>query len=922
MSSNSTISISFKVEDGTNGLKALTIDAQGLSKALRSDMTEAERLKSSLATMSSISVGIGQLQGVVQGFQSALKGLTDAYAVQIQAETQLENSMRNTMSATDAEIQSIKDLCSAQQQLGVIGDEVQLAGAQKLATFLSEKNSLAALIPVMNDVVAKQNGFNATGENAATVAAAIGKAISGQTAALGKMGISFSDAQKEVLKYGNEQERVALLVDVISAKVGGQNQALAQIPFGAVKQLSNWLGDVKEQLGSIAVKIQPALDMSASATIAVGGITKLVMGINALNKAMKAATVTAKVLNITLKSLLAVGVVGIVLYGLSEILKLLSNKSDEARKKTEELAQAQARYATEVRDISDKIGKYSDTEISRLDRLYKSATDETKSRKERIKAAKELQSIYPDYFRDMSAEDIALGKAKKGYDELTNSIMKNARVKAAADKIVENEAQASSLKRERDKLEAERQALYKKVAAVQQKYDDASARSKADHSPLPENLIREGVVLNGNNTITTQADSDASRYRKELTSLQEQARNTSAEIANLNQKISDTYKANDDLKADYGVTDDDLNAASGFRPISFLPESPETDKQKTRLQELNEEIEKLRNAYISANDSERLSIMSKVSALDKEKEEIEGLLKTFDERGSFDFTVDMSNAQFEIEEGGIDGLAERLNTIKDLNDAIDVLKQKQQNASIEEIAGYQETINVLEKKLSTYEKLTEKAKLPFNSNASTLKDISNNIDILNEQLQSASIEEAAVLNQEIEKWNEKADAIRNAGKAGGTIGEAFGALGSSLSSIGGLLDETTQKWVSYVGQVLQSIPQLIQAITALAASKAAASAAETPIVGWLMVGAAIASTLGAMAAIPKFADGGIISGPTFGLIGEYAGASNNPEVVAPLDKLRGMLQPVDGIGGTVKFKIDGRTLVGILERETNLKRRS
>ena len=150
MSSNSTISISFKVEDGANGLKALTIDAQGLSKALRSDMTEAERLKSSLATMSSISVGIGQLQGVVQGFQSALKGLTDAYAVQIQAETQLENSMRNTMSATDAEIQSIKDLCSAQQQLGVIGDEVQLTGAQKLATFLSEKNSLEALIPVMN----------------------------------------------------------------------------------------------------------------------------------------------------------------------------------------------------------------------------------------------------------------------------------------------------------------------------------------------------------------------------------------------------------------------------------------------------------------------------------------------------------------------------------------------------------------------------------------------------------------------------------------------------------------------------------------------------------------------------------------------------------------------------------------------------
>jgi hypothetical protein len=42
--------------------------------------------------------------------------------------------MRNTMGAREEDIQSIKDLCSEQQKLGVIGDEVQLAGAQKLAT--------------------------------------------------------------------------------------------------------------------------------------------------------------------------------------------------------------------------------------------------------------------------------------------------------------------------------------------------------------------------------------------------------------------------------------------------------------------------------------------------------------------------------------------------------------------------------------------------------------------------------------------------------------------------------------------------------------------------------------------------------------------------------------------------------------------
>ena len=150
MSTKSTISISFKIEDGVNGLKTMTVDANSLKTALSATVKAADDLKKPFINFASISTGVTAVQSVIQNIQSALKGLTDAYSVQIQAETQLENSMRNTMSATDSEIQSIKDLCSAQQQLGVIGDEVQLAGAQKLATFLSEKNSLEALIPVMN----------------------------------------------------------------------------------------------------------------------------------------------------------------------------------------------------------------------------------------------------------------------------------------------------------------------------------------------------------------------------------------------------------------------------------------------------------------------------------------------------------------------------------------------------------------------------------------------------------------------------------------------------------------------------------------------------------------------------------------------------------------------------------------------------
>jgi len=89
--------------------------------------------------------------------------------------------------------------------------------------------------------------------------------------------------------------------------------------------------------------------------------------------------------------------------------------------------------------------------------------------------------------------------------------------------------------------------------------------------------------------------------------------------------------------------------------------------------------------------------------------------------------------------------------------------------------------------------------------------------------------------------------------------------------------------------------------------------------GFVTAATAMVQAIGVM----PFADGGIVSGPTVGLIGEYAGASNNPEVVAPLDKLRGMLNPVGEpviIGGTLRAS--GREIVCVLANETRIASKS
>ena len=86
------------------------------------------------------------------------------------------------------------------------------------------------------------------------------------------------------------------------------------------------------------------------------------------------------------------------------------------------------------------------------------------------------------------------------------------------------------------------------------------------------------------------------------------------------------------------------------------------------------------------------------------------------------------------------------------------------------------------------------------------------------------------------------------------------------------------------------------------------------VLSLMIVVAAVASVLAALANLPKFASGAIAYGPTMGLFGEYSGAQNNPEVVAPLNKLRNLIQPTGGMGGVVEFRIDGRMLRGVLNK--------
>lgn len=153
-------------------------------------------------------------------------------------------------------------------------------------------------------------------------------------------------------------------------------------------------------------------------------------------------------------------------YALANRFKSAAEEAEKARKEEEE-------YRKSLTDLDEASSEYCHKEISRLDAIYKAATDEAKSKDERKKAADRLQALYPDYFKNLSTEQIMVGQAKTAYDQLRDSIIEVARARAAAEKIVQNEKELLTLEQQAPGLKAKRDKDKKAHDAAVSEWDNA-----------------------------------------------------------------------------------------------------------------------------------------------------------------------------------------------------------------------------------------------------------------------------------------------------------------------------------------------------------------------------------------------------------------------------------------------------------------
>lgn len=180
----------------------------------------------------------------------------DGAKVQLKVEKMLETNMKRTSNASASQIQAIKDEASALQGLGIVGDEVALAGASQLAVYGLKSDQIKKLMPNLNDMLAKEKGFNGTQEDSIGMADVIGKAMAGKTKGLLKYGVQLTAAEEKVFKTMKQEQKLNFISKKLTASIGGTNKALRETDEGKIVAVNNAWGDMKEEVGK---KLMPYL---------------------------------------------------------------------------------------------------------------------------------------------------------------------------------------------------------------------------------------------------------------------------------------------------------------------------------------------------------------------------------------------------------------------------------------------------------------------------------------------------------------------------------------------------------------------------------------------------------------------------------------------------------------------------------------
>lgn len=351
---------------------------------------------------------------------------------------------------------------------------------------------------------------------------------------------------------------------------------------------------------------------------------------------------------------------------------------------------------------------------------------------------------------------------------------------------------------------------------------------------------------------------------------------------------------------------------------------PDDISQLNTIDKLSEAVSYYESVQRTQNEQEIIATQRVINALNEKKAAMERLTEIPQMQADVSRLdgLDDTKLKFELQLIGLDGIKAKIRDFqKMLADTKNPLNEEQRQEVEKLVASY-----------TNYEHILKRSSVSAFEAWDAVKGIGGGLQSMTDALQGNG-----------NAWEKVVGFI----DAAIQLYQGFNSIISIIEMLTGVtMAHATAKGVEAVAETTEAGTNATATATALTASAATAIAMSVETAAWSALAAAktiaahayipfagtaiaagfiaLQQSLIAAAAIPKFANGGIAYGPTLGLFGEYAGASNNPEVVAPLNKLRQLIQPTGdgGMGGRVDFVIDGRNLRGVLNKIDNFNRRT
>lgn len=239
-------------------LKVQKYEAQmaSLEQQMNKNTQGFESMSGKIVTLSAAFQLFNQAKAFISGINAKINEYIQYTQTQMQAEDQLAIITKQRMALNDDEVRSLYDLAAAQQRVGVVGDEATIAGMASISAFTTQKKSIEALTPAMDNLAVKMYGYDVNASNMEAVSKALGKAMQGDVGQLSRMGIKIDDVTKKRLMSLKEEERAVELARIIKSVTGDMNEEMAKTPFGQITQAQNRLSDSYERLGNALLPLQ------------------------------------------------------------------------------------------------------------------------------------------------------------------------------------------------------------------------------------------------------------------------------------------------------------------------------------------------------------------------------------------------------------------------------------------------------------------------------------------------------------------------------------------------------------------------------------------------------------------------------------------------------------------------------------------